>query len=93
MTKRTNIKTGSYTNGQGLPPTFPSLVGGKTSTGPIAGHIDIVVNGSKKNPAMVAWKNQLSDLEIAGVITFERNSFGNKLGDLVQPKDIAAARK
>jgi cytochrome c oxidase subunit 2 len=80
-------------NGQGLPPTFPSLVAGKTSTGPIAGHIDIVVNGSKKNPAMVAWKNQLSDLEIAGVITFERNSFGNKLGDMVQPKDIAAARK
>jgi len=79
--------------GQGMPPTFPSLAGGKISTGPIAAHIDIVVNGSKKNPAMVAWKNQLSDLEIAGVITYERNSFGNKLGDMVQPKDIAAARK
>jgi len=80
-------------NGQGMPPTFPSLAGGKIATGPIAGHIDIVVNGSKKNPAMVAWKNQLSDLEIAGVITYERNSFGNKVGDMVQPKDIAAARK
>jgi len=80
-------------SGQGMPPTFPSLAGGKISTGPIAAHIDIVVNGSKKNPAMVAWKNQLSDLEIAGVITYERNSFGNKLGDMVQPKDIAAARK
>jgi cytochrome c oxidase subunit 2 len=42
---------------------------------------------------MVAWKNQLSDLEIAAVITYERNSFGNKVGDLVQPKQIAAARK
>ncbi|HTO42818.1 MAG TPA: cytochrome c oxidase subunit II [Burkholderiales bacterium] len=80
-------------NGQGMPPTFPSLAGGKIATGPIAGHIDIVVNGSKKNPAMVAWKNQLSDLEIAGVITYERNSFGNKVGDMVQPKDIAAAHK
>ena len=80
-------------NGQGMPPTFPALAGGKTATGPIAAHIDIVVNGSKKNPAMVAWKNQLSDLEIAGVITYERNSFGNKLGDMVQPKQIAAARK
>jgi cytochrome c oxidase subunit 2 len=80
-------------NGQGMPPTFPSLVGGKIATGPIAGHVDIVVNGSKKNPAMVAWKTQLSDLEIAGVITYERNSFGNKTGDMVQPKDIAAARK
>jgi cytochrome c oxidase subunit 2 len=80
-------------NGQGMPPTFPALAGGKTATGPIAGHIDIVVNGSKKNPVMVAWKNQLSDLEIAGVITYERNSFGNKLGDMVQPKQITAARK
>jgi cytochrome c oxidase subunit 2 len=80
-------------NGQGMPPTFPALAGGKIATGPIAGHIDIVVNGSKKNPAMVAWKNQLSDLEIAAVITYERNSFGNKVGDMVQPKQIAAARK
>ena len=80
-------------NGQGMPPTFPALSGGKIATGPIAGHIDIVVNGSKKNPAMVAWKNQLSDLEIAAVITYERNGLGNKVGDMVQPKQIAAARK
>jgi cytochrome c oxidase subunit 2 len=80
-------------NGQGMPPAFPSLVGGKISTGPLAAHMDIVVNGSKKNPAMVAWKTQLSDLEIASVITYERNSFGNKVGDMVQPKEIAALRK
>jgi cytochrome c oxidase subunit II len=80
-------------NGQGMPPTFPVLAGGKVSTGPVAGHIDIVVNGSKKNPAMVAWKNQLSDLEIAAVVTYERNAFGNKMGDTVQPQQIAAARK
>jgi len=80
-------------NGQGMPPAFPSLVGGKISTGPLAGHLDIVVNGSKKNPVMVAWKSQLSDLEIASVITYERNSFGNKTGDMVQPKDVAALRK
>jgi len=59
----------------------------------VAGHIDIVLNGSKKNPAMTAWKSQLSDLELAAVITFERNAFGNSLGDMVQPKDILAARK
>ena len=80
-------------NGQGLPPAFPALAGGKIATGPIAGHIDIVTNGSKKNPVMIAWKTQLSDLQIAGVITYERNSFGNKLGDMVQPKEIAAAHK
>jgi cytochrome c oxidase subunit II len=80
-------------NGQGMPPAFPSLVGGKISTGPLAAHLDIVVNGSKKNPVMVAWKNQLSDLEIASVVTYERNAFGNKTGDMAQPKDVAALRK
>ena len=80
-------------NGQGLPGAFPALAHGAITTGPIAGHIDIVLNGSKKNPAMAAWKGQLSDLELAAVITYERNSFGNAVGDLAQPKDIAAARK
>jgi cytochrome c oxidase subunit II len=79
--------------GQGIPPTFPSLVGGKISTGAMPAHIDIVMNGSKKNPAMVAWKAQLNDAEIAAVITYERNSFGNKTGDMVQPREIAALRK
>ena len=80
-------------NGQGVPGAFPALAQGPITTGPIAGHVDIVMNGSKKNPAMVAWKGQLSDLELAAVITYERNAFGNTTGDIVQPKDIAAARK
>jgi len=77
-------------NGQGLPPAFPALAHGKIATGPLAGTVDIVVNGSAKNPAMVAWKNQLSPVELAAVITYVRNSFGNQTADLVQPKDIAA---
>jgi cytochrome c oxidase subunit 2 len=80
-------------NGQGVPGAFPALAHGPITTGPIAGHVDIVMNGSKKNPAMAAWKGQLSDLELAAVITYERNAFGNALGDMVQPKDIVAARK
>ncbi len=40
---------------------------------------------------MVAW-NTLSDLEIAAIITYERNAWGNSTGDLVQPRDIKAAR-
>ena len=75
-------------NGQGVPPRVPGARRhGKIATGPIAGHVDIVMNGSKKNPAMAAWKSQLSDLEIAAVITYERNAFGNKTGDMVQPKE------
>jgi len=80
-------------NGQGVPGTFPALAHGAIATGAIAGHVDIVMNGSKKNPAMAAWKGQLSDLELAAVITYERNAFGNTMGDMVQPKDIVAARK
>ncbi len=79
--------------GQGVPGAFPPIARGPVTTGPIAAHVDMVLNGSKKNPAMAAWKGQLSDLEIAAVITYERNAFGNTLGDKVQPVDIAVARK
>jgi len=41
---------------------------------------------------MAGWKSQLADLELASVITYVRNSFGNSAGDLVEPKDIATAR-
>ena len=84
---------GHQANGQGVPGAFPPLAHGPITTGPIAGHIDIVVNGSKKNPAMAAWKGQLSDMELAAVITYERNAFGNTMGDMVQPKEIAAPAK
>src|SRR4029450_7079305 len=70
-------------NGQGVPGAFAALAHGPITTGPIAGHVDIVMNGSKKNPAMAAWKGQLSDLELAAVITYERNALGNTVGDMV----------
>jgi cytochrome c oxidase subunit II len=53
--------------------------------------IAILLNG-QNNGAMPAWK-QLSDTEIAAVITFTKNNWSNKTGQLVQPADIAAARK
>ena len=80
-------------NGNGMPPTFPALTGGKISTGPIANHLDIVLNGSKKNPMMAAFGSQLSDMEIAAVVTYERNALGNSVGDSLQPGEVAAARK
>ncbi len=78
-------------DGSGMPPTFPAIKGGKITTGPVAKHIDIVVNGSTKNPMMVAWGPQLSALEIAAVVTYQRNALGNKLGTVVQPSEIVAA--
>jgi len=79
-------------NGQGIPGAFPSLVGGAVATGPVAGHIDIVMNG-KAGTAMAPFGAQMSDVDIAAVITYERNSFGNSTGDVVQPATISAARQ
>ncbi|HRC59389.1 Cytochrome c oxidase subunit 2 [Candidatus Propionivibrio aalborgensis] len=79
-------------NGEGLPGAFPGLSGSKMVNEDKAGHIDIVING-KPATAMAAFGKQLSDLDIAAVVTYERNSWGNKTGDVVQPADIAAHRK
>ena len=78
-------------NGEGTGP-FPALKGSPLATASdAAGHIDIVVNGSKTNPLMAAYGAQLNDLDLAAVITYERNSWGNS-ASIVQPKDVKAAR-
>lgn len=77
--------------GEGLPPTFPALKGGKIVTGPVDGHIHQVLFG-KQGTAMQAFKDQLADQDIADVITFERNSWGNNKGDLVTAEQVKAAR-
>jgi cytochrome c oxidase subunit II len=56
-----------------------------------AAQIGILLNGAN-NGAMPAWK-QLSDTEIAAVVTYTKNSWSNKTGKLVQPAEIVAARK
>ncbi|BFG72247.1 cytochrome c oxidase subunit II [Paraburkholderia terrae] len=68
---------------------FPALDGSKVANGPLAEHVSIVLKG--KN-AMPAWAPTLNDVEIASVITFERNAWGNHTGDILQPKQIADAR-
>jgi len=79
-------------NGKGAPPAFPPLDGGKLTSGPKAGHIDMVMNG-KANTAMAAFGKQLSDTDIAAVVTYERNAWGNKSGEVIQPAEIKALRK
>jgi cytochrome c oxidase subunit 2 len=76
--------------GVGMPPTIPAMKGSKIVTGPVADHIHIVMNG-KPGTAMQAFKNQLSNEQIAAVITYERNSWGNNAG-IVQPEEIRKAR-
>jgi len=77
--------------GEGIPGTFPALKGSKIATGPVADHLNRVING-KPGTAMAAFGPQLSDSEIAAVITYERNSWGNNTGDAVQPSQVKAAR-
>ncbi len=65
-----------------------AIAGSPIATGDIAAHLDIVINGSKDNPAMAAYKDTLSEVDTAAVITYQRNAFGNNVGDTVQPIDI-----
>lgn len=67
----------------------PAIAGGPIPNGPLAAHISLVLHGKGIMPA---WGNILNDTDLAAVITFERNSFGNHTGDLVRPAQIKAAR-
>lgn len=77
-------------NGMGLPPAFPALNGSAITNGPIADHLHIVLNG-KPDTAMQPW-GSLNDLEIAAIVTYERNTWDNKTGDVVQPVAVKQAR-
>ncbi len=76
--------------GMGIPGVFPALANSKIATGPAADHINIVLHG-KAGTAMQAFGQQLNDADLAAVITYERNSWGNA-ASVVQPADVKAAR-
>jgi cytochrome c oxidase subunit 2 len=76
-------------SGEGLPPMFPALKGSKIVSvkDQLNTQISIVNNGKNTMPA---WKGILSPKEMAAVITYTRNAWGNSTGDLVQPSDTVA---
>jgi len=75
--------------GLGLPPTFPALKGSTVATqGSVAEHISFVLDGKGMMPP---FGKQLSLKEVAAVVTYERNAWGNDTGDLVQSSDVKAA--
>ncbi len=86
----TNCVACHQANGMGTPPAFPPLSGSKIATGSKDAHLAMVLNG-KANTAMAAFKH-LSDADIAAVITYERNSWANKTGDMVTPAEVTAAK-
>jgi cytochrome c oxidase subunit 2 len=75
--------------GEGMPPAFPALKGSKIAAGPVTGHIKRVLSGVP-GTAMASWA-QLNDVQIAAIITYERNTF-NSLKETVQPLQVKAAR-
>jgi cytochrome c oxidase subunit 2 len=80
-------------NGMGLAPAFPPLAGSKMVNGPKGDQIAMVLNG-KQGTAMQAFGKQLSDTDIAAVITYTRNAWTNKASEnVVQPAEVKAARK
>lgn len=79
-------------NGEGVPSIFPALKNSPVALGDAALHIDVVLNGAP-GTAMQAFKDQLSAVELAAVITYERNAWGNKTGDIVTPAQIAELKK
>ena len=78
--------------GQGMGSVFPALAGSSMALNDMAGHIDIVLNG-KPGTAMQSFSAQLTDVEIAAVITYERNAWGNDTGETVTPQMIIDAKK
>jgi len=78
-------------NGAGIPGAFPAITGSAIATGPIDAHIGIVMNG-KAGTAMAAFGGQLSEADIAAVVTYQRNALGNQVGDMAQPAQVAALK-
>lgn len=80
-------------DGQGMPPLYPALKGSSISIGkPISRHIERVLYGVP-GTAMQGYKDVLSNEDLAAIVTYERNAFGNNTNDLVQPGDIAKVKE
>jgi cytochrome c oxidase subunit II len=75
-------------SGLGLPPAFPALKGSAIALGALDDHLDIIING-RKGTAMQAFGAQLNEVDIAAVATYERNAWGNNVGDMATPKMVA----
>ena len=79
-------------NGEGIPGAFPAVKGSPVVLGDVSVHIDTIVYG-RSGTAMQAFDNQLTEKEIAAVVTYQRNAWGNDTGDVIQASDINAYKQ
>ena len=70
----------------------PAIAGSAIATGDLGGHLNVGVNGVAGS-AMQAFGAIINDVEMAAVITYQRNAFGNNMGDMVQPIDVFNYKK
>ncbi|MFK8042158.1 MAG: cytochrome c oxidase subunit II [Congregibacter sp.] len=69
-----------------------AIAGSAVATGELGQHLNIGINGVAGS-AMQAFGGQINDVEMAAVITYQRNAFGNNMGDMVQPIDVFNYKK
>jgi cytochrome c oxidase subunit 2 len=69
-----------------------AIAGSAVATGDMGAHLDVGINGVP-GTAMQAFGGQMNDVDMAAVITYQRNAFGNNMGDMVQPIDVYNYKK
>ena len=87
----TSCATCHQLDGSGVAGAFPSIRESTVATGDLQAHLKLVMDG-RGGTAMRPFGSQLNDVELAAVVTYQRNAFGNATGDVVQPAMISAAR-
>jgi cytochrome c oxidase subunit 2 len=85
-TYESNCAACHQATGEGIPGMFPAISNSPVATGPIAQHLDVVLNG--KGAMMPAFRETLSPVELAAVVTYQRNALGNGMADMIQPSAI-----
>jgi cytochrome c oxidase subunit 2 len=86
----TNCAACHQPNGQGMAPAFPAIAGSAVANGEPGPHLGIVLNG-KPGTAMAPYRDILNDADLAAVLTYQRNAWGNS-ASIIQPADVKAAR-
>ena len=75
------------TDGKGIPGVFPALKDSPIALGAKEGHIAVLIDGVA-GTSMQSFADQLSEVDIAAVVHYERNAWGNDVGDVTQPIDV-----
>ncbi|MBX2879784.1 MAG: cytochrome c oxidase subunit II [Granulosicoccus sp.] len=88
---QSNCMSCHQAQGQGIPGMFPAIAGSDVVNGSMDKHVSTVLDGVD-GTMMSGFRGVLSVAELAAVITYQRNAFGNETGDTLQPAEIGELR-